>query len=88
MKKLLLKIKPVSLWILKGLSGLAYVLALIGKEFIRYGTFAFLFIVISITMAFLYLVKELKFPGILLTDGILITVALFFRFYVHLAATE
>lgn len=90
LKKSLLKIKAVSLLFLKGLSGLAlaYVLALIGKEFIRYGLFAFLFIVISVTMAFLYLVKDLKFPGVILVDGILVMVALFFRLYVHLAAEE
>ena len=90
MKKVLLKTKIISLWFLKGLSGLvlAYVLALIGKEFIRYGLFAFIFIIISITMAFLYLVKKLKLPGIILVDGVLIAVALFFRFYVNLAITE
>lgn len=90
MKKVLLKTKIIGLWVLKGLSSLvlAYVLALIGKEFIRYGLFAFVFIVISITMAFLYLVKELKFPGIILVDGILVAVALFFRFYVNLAITD
>ena len=90
MKKRLLKTKAISLLFLKGLSGLAlaYVLALIGKEFIRYGLFAFLFIVISITMAFLYLVKDLRFPGVILVDGVLVTIALFFRLYVHLAAAE
>ena len=79
--------KIITLWILKGLSGLvlAYVLALIGREFIRYGLFAFLFVVISVTVAFLYLVKELRFPGIFLVDGALVAAALLFRFYVHLA---
>ena len=67
---------------------LAYVLALIGKEFIRYGVFAFLFILISVTLAFLYLVKELRFPGIIFVDGILVAVALLLRFYVNMAAAE
>ena len=87
---MLLKIKTIGLWGLKGLSGLflAYVLALIGKEFIQYGVFAFLFILISVTMAFLYLVKGLRFPGIVFVDGILVAVALLLRFYVNVAAME
>ena len=82
------RIQTVTLWFIKGLSGgiLAYVLALIGREFLQYGLFAFLFIVISVTSAFLYLVKELKFPGLFLVDGFLVALALFLKFYVHLSS--
>ena len=77
----------IILWIVKGLSGviLAYVLALIGREFLQYGLFAFLFIVISVASAFLFLVKELRFPGVFLVDGFFVALALLLKFYVHLA---
>ena len=77
----------IALWTAKGLSGLilAYVLALIGREFLQYGLFAFLFIVLSVTSAFLYLVKDLKLPGLVLVDGFFVALALLLRFYVHSA---
>lgn len=81
------QVGKIVLWILKGLSGLvlAYVAALTGRELIKYGLFSFLFIVLSVAGAFLYLVKGLKFPGVLIVDAILVASAVLLRFYVQTA---
>ena len=62
-------VKVLGLWIFKGLSGLAlaYILATAGKELIGFGLFSFVFLMISITWAFLFLVRGLKYTGVLIT---------------------
>lgn len=76
--------KKISLLLFKGLSAFcfSYVVTLIGQELISYGLFSFLFLLISLSMAFFYLVKDYKFFGVLILDICLILIALLLRFYV------
>lgn len=78
------KIKKISLFLLKAFSAfcVAYVLTFIGKELLLYGIFAFVFLSISISMAFFYLIKPYGFLVVLLVDIGLILFALLLRFYV------
>lgn len=80
-------VKKISLFIFKVLSALcfSYVLALIVREFIVYGLFSFVFLILSISMAFFYLVRDMKFLGILVLNISLILFAFLLRFYVILA---
>ena len=75
------------LWGVKGFSGLAFswVLTIMGKEFINFGLFSFIFLLLSLTMAFIYLVKDYKYTGVLCVDAILISLFFGFGFYVNLA---
>ena len=77
----------ISLLVFKAISCfcVAYVLVLIGKELISFGTFSFVFLILSIGMSFFYLIKPYKFLTILLLDLILIAFALLLRFYVMTA---
>ncbi len=76
--------QKISLKLMKILSGLAiaYVIALVGQEFIRYGSFSFVFILISITMAFLYVMKGYGFITLFLIDFLLVVFAFLLRFYI------
>ena len=78
------RIKKISLLFLKVFSAfcVAYVLAFIGKELISYGIFSFVFLLISIGMAFFYLIKPYGFFIVLCVDVGLILFALLLRFYV------
>ena len=80
-------LKRFTLLFLKFVSAsfVAYVMAFIGKELINYGSFSFVFIFISIFSAFLYVMKNQNFIGVLITNIILVAIALFLRFYVILA---
>ncbi len=79
--------KKLSLTLFKGVSAfcLAYVLALIGQELISYGLFSFIFLLLSISAAFFYLVKGYKFLGVLIVDICLVAMAVLLRFYVILS---
>ena len=81
------KIKKASLLIFKGVSAFcfAYVLALVGQELLSYGLFSFVFLLLSISMAFFYLVKDYKFLRVLMVDVCLIFLAVLLRFYVIMA---
>ena len=81
------KIKKTSLFLLKAFSAfcVAYVFAFIGKELLSYGLFAFVFLLVSIGMAFFYLVKPYNFFTLLLIDMALILFAFMLRFYVDIA---
>lgn len=81
------KIKKSSLIFFKAFSAVcvSYVLALIGSELISYGLFSFVFLMISITLAFFYLVRPYGFITLLLIDTGLVLLALLLRFYVILA---
>jgi len=76
--------KKINLLLFKSFSAFcfSYVVALIGQEFISYGLFSFVFLLISLSLAFFYLVKDYKFFGVLILDGCLILIALLLRFYV------
>jgi len=78
------KIKKFSLFFLKAFSAfcVAYVLAFVGKELLSYGTFSFIFLLISISMAFFYLIKPYGFFIVLCVDIGLILFALLLRFYI------
>ena len=67
----------------KTVSGLifAYVTALTGKEFIHFGLFSFLFLLLSLTGAFLYLVKEFKYTGLFIVNAVFATLLFGFGFY-------
>lgn len=79
--------KKSGLLVFKGFSAFcfAYVLTLIGQEVLSYGLFSFIFLLLSIGLAFFYLVKPYGFLGVLLIDAFLVIVALSLRFYVILA---
>ena len=79
--------KKISLWFLKVFSAFcfAYVLALMAQEFLKYGSFSFLFVLFSLILAFLYLVKNYGFLFVLLVDAFLVFLALLLRFYVVMA---
>ncbi len=74
----------IVLSLIKILSGLAiaYTMALVGQEFIKYGIFSFVFILISITMAFLYVVRGYGFITIFILNFFLVVFAFLLRLYV------
>ncbi len=80
-------LRKTSLWILKAASGLtlAYVLAVAGRELLNYGLFSFMFVLLSVTAAFFYLVKGFRLAGILTVDTCLVAMAVSLRWYVVLA---
>lgn len=81
------EVKKWSLLIFKLISAFcfAYVLALIGQELMSYGLFSFVFLILSISLAFFYFVKSYGFLGLLIVDCCLISLALLLRFYVIMA---
>ena len=81
------KAKKLSLAFFKGLSALclAYVLALVGRELISYGLFSFVFLILSISLAFLYLVRGYGFFLVLILDIFLVILAFLLRFYAAMA---
>lgn len=80
-------IKKTCLWGIKGFSAFAFawVFTIMGKEFINFGLFSFIFLLLSLAMAFIYLVKDYKYTGVLCVDAILISLFFGFGFYVNLA---
>ena len=86
-KKILHILEKICLWTAKGLSGLvfAWVLTVTGKEFIKFGLFSFVFLLLSLTGAFIYLVKNYRYIGLLFVDIIFIILVFGFGFYVNLA---
>ena len=78
------KLKIFFLRVIKTLSALAvaYVIALIGQELIKYGIFSFVFVMISVTISFLYLVKSSGFLVTLSIDVFLIVLAFLLRLYI------
>ena len=81
------KIKKITLLLFKGLSAFcfSYVVTLIGQELISYGMFSFVFLLISVGLAFFYLVKNYGFLGVFLVDLFLVLLAFLLRFYVIIA---
>ena len=81
------KIKKLNLLLFKIFSALcfSYVVTLIGQELLSYGLFSFIFLLLSIGLAFFYLIKPYKFFGIFLIDLLLVLLAVFLRFYVIIA---
>lgn len=82
--KVMPKLKKVSLLVFKGLSAFcfSYVIVLIGEDLISYGLFSFIFLLISISLAFFYFIKKSSFYEVLILDGALVLLALLLRFYV------
>ena len=74
----------MALWLIKLISGLllAFILARVGQEFVKYGMFSFVFILISITGGFMALVKPLKFLSMSVVLLLLISFFVLLRFYV------
>ena len=81
------KVKQMSLLFFKGFSALcfSYVLTLIGQELLSYGLFSFVFLLISISLAFFYFVKGYNVFGVLALDIFLVLIAFLLRFYVIIA---
>ena len=81
------KIKKTALLLFKAFSAFcfSYVLVLIGREFLSYGLFSFVFLLFSISLAFFQLVKSYNFLGVLFVDLILALLALLLKFYVSIA---
>ena len=79
------KTKKVILFVFKGFSALcfSYVLAVLGIEFIGYGLFSFIFLILSFSMAFLYFVKPYGITGLMVVNVVLIFTAIFLRFYIN-----
>lgn len=86
-KKIFHSLEKVFLWTIKGLSGLAFawVLTVTGREFIQFGLFSFIFLLFSLTGAFIYLVKSYRYIGLLFVNIIFIALVFGFGFYVDLA---
>lgn len=86
-KKILHTLEKTCLWIAKGLSGLifSWVLTVTGREFIQFGLFSFVFLLLSLTGAFIYLVKSYRYIGLLFVNIIFIALVFGFGFYVDLA---
>ena len=81
------QVKSISLLIFKGFSSfcVAYVLTLIGKEWLSFGLFSFVFLIISISLSFFYLIKPYQFLSVLFVDLVLVGVAFLLHFYVATA---
>ena len=86
-KKFLHSLEKVFLWGIKGLSGLvfAWVLTVTGREFIQFGLFSLVFLLLSLTGAFIYLVKSYRYIGLLFVNIIFIALVFGFGFYIDLA---
>ena len=80
-------IKTVCLWGIKGLSSLAFawVLTVMGQELINFGVFSFVFLIISLTTAFIYLIRGYKYIGVFCVVAVFIALIFGFGFYVNLA---
>ena len=77
----------LGLFAAKMFSGLifAYVTALTGKEFVNFGLFSFFFLLLSLTGAFLYLVKGFKWTGLCIVNAVFAALVFGFGFYVNWA---
>ena len=80
-------IKTICLWAIKGFSGLAFawILTIMGKELINFGLFSFVFLLISLTTAFIYLVRGYRYFGVFCVTSVFIGLIFSFGFYVNLA---
>ena len=78
------RVKNISLFVFKGISSfcVAYVLTFIGKEFLSFGLFSFVFLILSLGLSFFYLIKPYKFLTVFLLDLCLIIVVALLSFYV------
>jgi len=78
------KFQKISLKMLQILSALvvAYVIAIIGKELIKYETFSFVFVLISMTTAFLYVIKDSGWLVTVIIISVIFILALALRLYV------
>jgi len=81
------KTKKTILITIKVLSSLcfAFVLTLVAQDFINFGLFSFIFLLLSLGSAFFYLIKNYQFLGVFLVDISLILLAFLLRFYVVFA---
>lgn len=81
------QIKKISLTVFKALSSfcVAYVLTLIGRELLSFALFSFVFLILSLSISFFYLIKPYNFLTVLLLDLFLVLFALLLRFYVMTA---
>lgn len=84
-----LKTSSTSLALLtfKVISGAAIGLtfALIGEEIVGYGTFSFLFVIVTMTGAFLKVTRSLQFVGVAAIDLICVLIGLLLRMYILVA---
>lgn len=73
--------------ILRLLSGaiLGLTFALIGDEIIKYGVFAFVFVLVSTTYAFMKLSKSWRWVSIVVFDLICVLLAMLLRLYILMA---
>lgn len=60
-------------------------LALIGEEIIGYGTFSFIFVIVTMTGAFLKVSRSWQFVGVAAVDLICILIGLLLRMYILVA---
>ena len=79
--------KQAPLWLIKGLSALcfAYVMALLVQETISSGLFSFVFLMLSFSLAFFFLIKSYKWLGVLIIDAVLILIIVLLQFYAIMA---
>ena len=63
----------------------AYMIALMGREFISYGLFSFVFLLLSIGLAFFYFIKNYNFITVLLLQVIFVGIAVLLRVYVMIS---
>ena len=77
-------IKKISLLLFKAFSCfcVAYVLTFIGREFLSFGLFSVVFLILSLSLSFFYLIKPYGFLWVFLLDICLIAGAVLLRFYV------
>jgi hypothetical protein len=77
----------LALFFFKLVSGIALglTLALIFEEIIGYGSLAFIFVIVSVTAAFLRASKSLQFVGVAVFDLICALLGLLLRMYILIA---
>lgn len=80
-------LKKTFLWALKIFSGFifAWVFTVMGREFINFGLFSFVFLLISLTTAFIYLVKDYKYVGLFFVLVLFMVFVVGFGFVVDIA---
>jgi hypothetical protein len=74
-------------WILKGVTAflVGLTMAMIGQEFISYGTFSFVFVMVVVIATLMKIIKRWSVGAVLIFDLICVLVALLLRMYIIVA---
>ena len=72
------------LWVFKAASalGVGVFFALLGRAFIGYSHFSFMFVFLTVFFAFLNLIGKLKWVGVFLVDGLFVLLIILVQMYV------